>query len=83
MGRNRKAALGWDQQAAAMPPGVFTRSVGLRLALFEYIDGFHNPRRIQERPDFLGPIEFEEKCYAEQATAEPTNLNTHQPILTS
>ncbi|MER7049276.1 hypothetical protein ABT391_31035 [Streptomyces jumonjinensis] len=33
MGRNRKAALGWDQQAAAMPPGVFTRSVGMRLAI--------------------------------------------------
>jgi len=25
----------------------------------------------------------EEKHYAEQATAEPTNLNTHQPLLTS
>ncbi|WP_260848906.1 hypothetical protein [Streptomyces sp. SLBN-118] len=28
-----KAALTWNQQAAAMPPGVFTRSVGMRLAI--------------------------------------------------
>ncbi|MFG2227784.1 sporulation protein [Streptomyces sp. NPDC048644] len=28
-----KAVLGWDQQAAAMQPGVFTRSVGMRLAI--------------------------------------------------
>ncbi|WP_408995220.1 IS3 family transposase, partial [Streptomyces scabiei] len=53
------------------------------LALFEYIDGFYNSRRIQERLGFLSPIEFEEKYYAEQATAEPTNLNTRQPLLTS
>lgn len=48
----------------------------------EYIDGFYNSRRIQERLGFLSPIEFEEKHYAEQATAEPTNLNTHHPLLT-
>ncbi|MFD8818669.1 sporulation protein [Streptomyces sp. NPDC059627] len=30
---NPKVALGWNQQAAAMPPGVFTRSVGMRLAI--------------------------------------------------
>ncbi|MFD9286477.1 hypothetical protein ACFWD7_56955 [Streptomyces mirabilis] len=47
------------------------------------IDGFYNSRRIQERLGFLSPIEFEEKHYAEQATAEPTNLNTHHPLLTS
>ncbi|MEU4493046.1 sporulation protein [Streptomyces sp. NPDC023998] len=28
-----KAALAWNRQAAAMPPGVFTRSVGMRLAI--------------------------------------------------
>lgn len=28
-----KAALAWNKQAAAMPPGVFTRSVGMRLAI--------------------------------------------------
>ncbi|MEV0915255.1 sporulation protein [Streptomyces sp. NPDC049967] len=31
--RNPKAALAWNQRAAAMPPGVFTRSVGMRLAI--------------------------------------------------
>ncbi|GHI04579.1 hypothetical protein [Streptomyces cellostaticus] len=31
--KNPKAALGWNQQAAAMPTGVFTRSVGMRLAI--------------------------------------------------
>lgn len=30
---NPKAALCWNQQTAAMPPGVFTRSVGMRLAI--------------------------------------------------
>lgn len=30
---NPKAALAWNQQAAAMAPGVFTRSVGMRLAI--------------------------------------------------
>ncbi|GAB2724921.1 hypothetical protein [Kitasatospora kifunensis] len=31
--KNPKAALTWNAQAAAMPPGVFTRSVGMRLAI--------------------------------------------------
>jgi len=31
--KNPKAALGWNRQAAAMQPGVFTRSVGMRLAI--------------------------------------------------
>ncbi|MGF1431116.1 sporulation protein [Kitasatospora sp. LaBMicrA B282] len=31
--KNPKAALAWNQQATAMAPGVFTRSVGMRLAI--------------------------------------------------
>ncbi len=31
--KNPKAALAWNQQAAAMPSGAFTRSVGMRLAI--------------------------------------------------
>ena len=62
---------------------TFTTRAEANLALFEYIDGFYNPRRIQERLGFLSPIEFEEKYYAEQATAEPTNLNTRHPLPTS
>ncbi|MGC3004322.1 IS3 family transposase [Streptomyces sp. G35A] len=62
---------------------VFATRSEANLALFEYIDGFYNSRRIQERLGFLSPIEFEEKHYAEQATAEPTNLKPHQTLLTS
>ncbi|WP_415923808.1 hypothetical protein [Streptomyces scabiei] len=47
------------------------------------MDGFYNSRRIQERLGWLSPIEFEEEHYTKQATAEPTNLNTRQPALTS
>ncbi|MEV5676114.1 sporulation protein [Streptomyces sp. NPDC052164] len=31
--KNPKASLAWNGQAAAMPPGTFTRSVGMRLAI--------------------------------------------------
>ncbi|MEC4020163.1 sporulation protein [Streptomyces sp. H27-D2] len=31
--KNPKAALAWNQRAAAMPSGAFTRSVGMRLAI--------------------------------------------------
>ncbi|MGA5135490.1 IS3 family transposase [Streptomyces olivoreticuli] len=40
------------------------------LALFEYIDGFYNSRRIQNRLGYLSPIEFEEQHYTNQATTE-------------
>ncbi|WP_107063752.1 IS3 family transposase [Streptomyces sp. NRRL B-24720] len=51
--------------------------------LLEYIDGFYNSRRIQKKLGYLSPIEFEERCYAEQATAERANLKPRQPSLTS
>ncbi|MEW2398049.1 hypothetical protein [Streptomyces sp. NPDC046862] len=38
-------------------------------------------RHTFERLGFLSPIEFEEKQYAEQATAEPAHLKPHQPLL--
>ncbi|MFF3733385.1 IS3 family transposase [Streptomyces sp. NPDC002476] len=62
---------------------TFTTRAEANLALFEYIDGFYNSRRIQEQLGFLSPIEFEEKYYAEQATAEQANLSTRQTALTS
>ncbi|BBC39106.1 hypothetical protein SGFS_104000 [Streptomyces graminofaciens] len=37
---------------------------------------------IQKRLGYLSPIEFEEKHYADQATAEPVNLKRRQPALT-
>ncbi len=62
---------------------VFTTRAEANLALFEYIDGFYNPRRIQKRLGYLSPIEFEEKHYADQVTAERANLKPRQPALTS
>ncbi|MFC9948844.1 IS3 family transposase [Streptomyces pratensis] len=53
------------------------------LALFEYIDGFYNSRRIQKRLGHLSPIEFKEKHYSDQATAKQANLTAHQPALSS
>ncbi|MFI6495616.1 IS3 family transposase [Streptomyces sp. NPDC050564] len=60
---------------------VFATRAEANLALFEYIDGFYNSRRIQKRLGYLSPIEFEEKHYADQATAERTNLKPRQPAL--
>lgn len=62
---------------------VFATRAEANLALFEYIDGFYNSRRIQKRLGYLSPIEFEEKHYAEQAAAERANLKPRQPALTS
>lgn len=62
---------------------TFTTRAEANLALFEYIDGFHNSRRIQRRLDYLSPVESEEKHYAERATTERTNLKPRQPALTS
>ncbi|WNI33395.1 IS3 family transposase [Streptomyces sp. ITFR-6] len=62
---------------------VFATRAEANLALFEYIDGFYNSRRIQRRLGYLSPLEFEEKHYANQATTERTNLKPRQPALTS
>ncbi|WTQ71418.1 IS3 family transposase (plasmid) [Streptomyces sp. NBC_00161] len=62
---------------------VFATRAEVNLALFEYIDGFYNPRRIQKRLGYLSPTEFEEKHYTEQATAEQANLQPRRPALTS
>ncbi|MFE9139562.1 IS3 family transposase, partial [Streptomyces sp. NPDC007355] len=62
---------------------VFATRAETNLALFEYIDGFYNSRRIQKRLGYLSPIEFEEKHYTEQVAAERANLKTRQPTLTS
>lgn len=62
---------------------VFATRAEANLALFEYIDGFYNSRRIQKRLGYLSPIEFEEKHYADQVTTERANLKPRQPLLTS
>ncbi|WP_456302122.1 IS3 family transposase [Streptomyces anulatus] len=62
---------------------IFTTRGKANLALFEYIDGFCNSRRVHQRLGYLCPIKFEEACYADQATAEQANLNSRQPALIS
>lgn len=62
---------------------VFATRAEANLALFEYIDGFYNSRRIQKRLGYLSSVEFEEKHYADQATAKRTHLKLRQPTLTS
>jgi transposase InsO family protein len=61
---------------------VFTTRAEANLALFEYIDGFYNSRRVQKRLGYLSPIEFEEKHYADQVSAEQVNVKLRQPALT-
>ncbi|MBU3867147.1 hypothetical protein KN815_24735 [Streptomyces sp. 4503] len=58
-------------------------AVEARVQLGGLVDGFYNPRRIQKRLGHLSPIEYEEKHYASQATAEQVNLKPRQPALTS
>ncbi|WP_030599981.1 IS3 family transposase, partial [Kitasatospora aureofaciens] len=52
------------------------------LALFAYIDGWYNTRRIQKRLGWLSPDEYEAKFYADQATAEPVTVEPPTPVLT-
>ena len=65
------------------PGALLAGGAEANLALFEYIDGFYNPRRIQKRLGYLSPLEYEEKHYADQATANQANPKPRQPALTS
>lgn len=49
---------------------TFATRAEANLTLVEYIDGFCNSRRLQQRLGFLSPSGFEEKYYADQAMAE-------------
>ncbi|MEV7978463.1 IS3 family transposase [Streptomyces sp. NPDC086519] len=61
---------------------VYATRAEANLALFEYIDGFYTPRRIQKRLGYLSPIEYEEKHYTSRAAAEQVNLKPRQSALT-
>ncbi|MFJ7266904.1 IS3 family transposase [Streptomyces sp. NPDC099050] len=50
---------------------VFETRAEANLALFEYIYGFYNSRRIQKRLGYLSPIEFTEKHYANHPANPP------------
>jgi transposase InsO family protein len=62
---------------------TFNTRADVNLALFAYIDGWYNPKRIQKRLDWLGPDEYEERVHAEQATANQAIIRSRQPALTS
>lgn len=62
---------------------VFAIRAEVNLALFEYIDGFCDCRRIQKRFGCLSPVEFEEKHYTGQAMAERADLKPCRPSLRS
>ena len=85
-------APGGEGAVRATPPGrktecirgrVFATRAEANLALFEYIDGFYNPRRIPKRLGSLSPIASEEEHYANQATTEQVNLRPRQTALIS
>ncbi|MFG3230080.1 transposase [Kitasatospora sp. NPDC048194] len=61
---------------------TFATRTDADLALFAYIDGFYNSRRIQKRLGWLSPDEYEAKYYANQATAEPVTVELPEPTLT-
>jgi putative transposase len=54
-----KRELAWIHEKKVWP----TRA-SLRTALFDYIEGFYNPERIQERLDYRSPIRFEQEAVA-------------------
>jgi putative transposase len=39
----------------------FATHVEVRLAIFEYIEGWYNPHRRHSAPDYESPISYEEK----------------------
>nr|WP_234383204.1 IS3 family transposase [Streptomyces dysideae] len=60
---------------------TFTTRAEANLALFEYIDGFTTPGASRNGSVTSAPVE--EKHYADQATAERTDLKPRQPVLAS
>jgi transposase InsO family protein len=54
-----KRELAWTHQRT-----TWTTRASLRTALFDYIEGFYNPERIQQRLDNRSPIDFEHHAVA-------------------
>ncbi|MFE9366756.1 IS3 family transposase [Streptomyces sp. NPDC006978] len=62
---------------------VFVTRPRRTLALFGYIGGFCNSRRIQGRLGFLTPVVFEDQHYADRAAVEQASLRLPRLALVS
>ncbi|MFD9282491.1 IS3 family transposase [Streptomyces mirabilis] len=60
---------------------VFATRAEANLALFEYIDGFYDSRRIQKRLGHLSPVEAEPAPDPARRTPRPATAHTggHRP----
>ena len=56
------------------PGAVFATRAEAEAAIFRYIDGWYNPRRIQEGLDGLPPDEYEEAYYRQQGQPAPATI---------
>jgi putative transposase len=56
------------------PATTFATRAEAQAALFRYIDGWYNPRRIQEGLDGLSPNEYEAAWHAQQHHPQPATL---------
>jgi len=49
----------------------FRTQVEARLRVFQYIEGFYNPRRRHSALDYLSPLNYERRHKAELSAASP------------
>jgi len=49
----------------------FRTQVEARMAVFQFIEGWYNPRRRHSALDYLAPINYERRHYAKQSSASP------------
>ena len=56
------------------PGAVFATRAEAEAAIFRYVDGWYNPRRIQEGLGGLSPDEYEEAYYRQQGQPAPATI---------
>lgn len=61
------------------PHTTFATRTDAEAAIFRYIDGWHNPRRIQERLGGLSPDEYEQAYYLQQQDQSDPATIQHDP----
>jgi putative transposase len=49
----------------------FRTQVEARMAVFQFIEGWYNPRRRHSALDYLSPINYERSHYSKQSSASP------------